>query len=247
MPNRKGQLTRLMLAQTQMPEAVSPSDRDVPTPPFLLSSSSHPRRSFLPSSSPSRPMPARTLPTPTEPALSPPRFLPRPQPHSHRRRDSYTPDDTLPRPQPSYALVMPAQLIRIDTTLNAPPAAVVQATTPADQQGWPPAATRVYPDPASIPPHWQAHPVYRDARPPGHFVPPGTSLQTNSQFAWARAYALNPYARAHPAQPFVAPPPPPVPHKVWILDCKSCGMFLTNRGMKVSLPGFESARDAPSM
>lgn len=29
-------------------------------------------------------------------------------------------------------------------------------------------------------------------------------------------------------------PPPPIPHKVWILDCKSCGMFLTNRGMKVS-------------
>lgn len=23
-------------------------------------------------------------------------------------------------------------------------------------------------------------------------------------------------------------------HKVWILDCKSCGTFLTNRGMKVS-------------
>ncbi|KAI0768736.1 hypothetical protein BD413DRAFT_605207 [Trametes elegans] len=30
-------------------------------------------------------------------------------------------------------------------------------------------------------------------------------------------------------------PPPPIPHKVWILDCKSCGMFLTNRGMKAVL------------
>ena len=29
------------------------------------------------------------------------------------------------------------------------------------------------------------------------------------------------------------PPSQPV-HKVWILDCKSCGTFLTNRGMKVS-------------
>jgi hypothetical protein len=33
------------------------------------------------------------------------------------------------------------------------------------------------------------------------------------------------------------PPPPrtaPRPrHEVWILDCKNCGMFLSNRGMKV--------------
>ncbi|PSR73914.1 hypothetical protein PHLCEN_2v10272 [Hermanssonia centrifuga] len=29
-------------------------------------------------------------------------------------------------------------------------------------------------------------------------------------------------------------PPPPLIHKVWILDCQSCGTFLTNRGMKVS-------------
>lgn len=30
-------------------------------------------------------------------------------------------------------------------------------------------------------------------------------------------------------------PEPPVLHKVWILDCKSCGKFLTNRGMKVRI------------
>jgi hypothetical protein len=34
---------------------------------------------------------------------------------------------------------------------------------------------------------------------------------------------------AHPP-----PPPPPIAHKVWILDCRSCGIFLTNRGMKVT-------------
>jgi hypothetical protein len=33
--------------------------------------------------------------------------------------------------------------------------------------------------------------------------------------------------------PQSVPPSQPV-HKVWILDCKSCGTFLTNRGMKVS-------------
>lgn len=39
------------------------------------------------------------------------------------------------------------------------------------------------------------------------------------------------------------PPPPPVLHKVWILDCQSCGTFLTNRGMKVSVfPVSPSAR-----
>ncbi|KAF4563399.1 FAM72 family protein [Pleurotus pulmonarius] len=37
----------------------------------------------------------------------------------------------------------------------------------------------------------------------------------------------NPYAPS--------PPPPPIAHKVWILDCKSCGSFLTNRGMKAVL------------
>lgn len=30
-------------------------------------------------------------------------------------------------------------------------------------------------------------------------------------------------------------PETPAMHKVYILDCKSCGKFLTNRGMKVSL------------
>ncbi|KAI0633706.1 hypothetical protein C8Q77DRAFT_1042139, partial [Trametes polyzona] len=38
-----------------------------------------------------------------------------------------------------------------------------------------------------------------------------------------------------PVPSYVAPPPPPIPHKVWILDCKSCGKFLTNRGMKAVL------------
>ncbi|CAK5281750.1 unnamed protein product [Mycena citricolor] len=30
-------------------------------------------------------------------------------------------------------------------------------------------------------------------------------------------------------------PPPPVPHKVWIMDCRTCGTFFTNRGMKAVL------------
>lgn len=38
-----------------------------------------------------------------------------------------------------------------------------------------------------------------------------------------------------PISQHLPPPPPQMAHKVWILDCKTCGMFLTNRGMKVSL------------
>jgi hypothetical protein len=50
-------------------------------------------------------------------------------------------------------------------------------------------------------------------------------------------YEHNPLA--NPIYAFNAWPPvqyvPPVPHRVWILDCKSCGTFLTNRGMKAVL------------
>ncbi|KAI0028381.1 hypothetical protein K488DRAFT_73803, partial [Vararia minispora EC-137] len=38
-----------------------------------------------------------------------------------------------------------------------------------------------------------------------------------------------------PAEHILPPPPPPaqpIAHKVWILDCKTCQTFLTNRGMK---------------
>ncbi|KAE9411352.1 hypothetical protein BT96DRAFT_961284 [Gymnopus androsaceus JB14] len=41
----------------------------------------------------------------------------------------------------------------------------------------------------------------------------------------------NPYAPL-PTQPSVQQP---VPHKVWIVDCKTCGAFLSNRGMRAVL------------
>ncbi|GJE95893.1 hypothetical protein PsYK624_120840 [Phanerochaete sordida] len=37
----------------------------------------------------------------------------------------------------------------------------------------------------------------------------------------------------HRVAPMV--PPPPLLHKVWLVDCKACGTFLTNRGMKAVL------------
>lgn len=43
---------------------------------------------------------------------------------------------------------------------------------------------------------------------------------------WSAHVQQNPY----PLPPL---PPPQTPHKVWILDCRTCGTFLTNRGMKV--------------
>lgn len=39
----------------------------------------------------------------------------------------------------------------------------------------------------------------------------------------------------HPQPIHVPPPPPTLAHKVWILDCRSCKTFLTNRGMKAVL------------
>ncbi|KAG7098648.1 hypothetical protein E1B28_000564 [Marasmius oreades] len=39
----------------------------------------------------------------------------------------------------------------------------------------------------------------------------------------------------HNPYPQPLPPPQPIAHKVWIIDCKSCGTFLTNRGMKAVL------------
>ncbi|OSD01316.1 hypothetical protein PYCCODRAFT_1369755 [Trametes coccinea BRFM310] len=177
-------------------------------------------------------MPARTLPTSPDPALSPPRFHPRLASHQlspiHARRDSLANDD--PRQQPPYYVqAMPAQLVRLDT----PASPSGPADQPVSHSGWSP--VRVYPDPSSIPPHWQVYPAQqlRDSRPP---LPPGTVMQGNStQPPWTRAYPPGGYARVMQVQPFVAMPPPPIPHKVWILDCKTCGTFLTNRGMKAVL------------
>ncbi|KAG6845901.1 hypothetical protein H0H87_000707 [Tephrocybe sp. NHM501043] len=47
---------------------------------------------------------------------------------------------------------------------------------------------------------------------------------SHNEFPHDQAYMANPYP---PASLF-----PSITHKVWILDCKSCQTFLTNRGMK---------------
>ncbi|KAI0743389.1 hypothetical protein C8Q80DRAFT_833587 [Daedaleopsis nitida] len=163
-------------------------------------------------------MPARTLPSP-DPALSPPRFQTRPSPtahpSSHPHRDV---NDNRLEPSP-YAPAMPSNA-RPDPDYSS-------------QSGWSPPQPRVYPDPASIPPHWQVHPATLTQLRPGEgraYVPPNPALQASARLPWQ-----NPYTRPMQFQPVVAPPPPPIPHKVWILDCKGCGTFLTNRGMKAVL------------
>ncbi|RPD63701.1 hypothetical protein L227DRAFT_608260 [Lentinus tigrinus ALCF2SS1-6] len=165
-------------------------------------------------------MPARTLPnTSPDPALSPPRFYTRVAPHtppsSHPYRDPY--DDRTVE-STFHAVAMPPPNSRTDPDYAAQP-------------GWsPPPPPRIYPDPSTIPPHWQIHPAtiqqFRDGR---TYVPPPPVLQS-SRLPWQQ-----PYTRTVQAQPFNTPPPPPLPHKVWILDCKGCGTFLTNRGMKAVL------------
>ncbi|KAI1785390.1 hypothetical protein LXA43DRAFT_899933 [Ganoderma leucocontextum] len=165
-------------------------------------------------------MPARTLPSTLDPALSPPRFFARPPPQSlsssHPHRDTH---DERFLDYNSYALPMPPHNPRPDQDY-------------ASHSSWSPPALRIYPEPSSIPPHWQPHPPnpshYRDPRP--YISPP--PIQPNPRIPWQN---VNPYSRVLQVQSFAAPPPPPIPHKVWILDCKACGMFLTNRGMKAVL------------
>lgn len=49
----------------------------------------------------------------------------------------------------------------------------------------------------------------------------------------------------HPTMAPIPPmaPPPALLHKVWIVDCKACDTFLTNRGMKVSADAFCRVQD----
>ena len=207
----RGRLAGLILSHPlrSLPSFL-PSLPSVPSPPPSSSSS--------PATSP-RPMPARTLPTASpDPALSPPRFYTRVAPHtppsSHPHRDTY--DDRIPE-SPFHAVAMPPPNARMDPDYTSQP-------------GWSsPPLPRVYPDPSSIPPHWQINPVTIQQFREGRTYPHPPPMMPSSRLPWQ-----NPYTRTLQAQPFSTPPPPPLPHKVWILDCKGCGTFLTNRGMKVS-------------
>lgn len=98
---------------------------------------------------------------------------------------------------------------------------------PAQQVAYyPPMPDRAYPPsslslsfPAQFPPPAVVHNHY--IQPQHHYsAPAGTGTRAGSS-----------------ANVNMAPPPPQVAHKVWILDCKSCGSFLTNRGMKVRSSG----------
>lgn len=91
-----------------------------------------------------------------------------------------------------------------------------------------------------------ASPLLERVYPP----PLGYAPATGQQGSWQHAspstanlgYHPAPPSNAHswrpmqqiPGNPYPAPSPPQLTHKVWILDCKSCDTFLTNRGMKVS-------------
>ena len=81
----------------------------------------------------------------------------------------------------------------------------------------------------------------------GHVYPAPPPMQRTELTDWVPY----PYVPQWSSQPSLAPgwlphaprialgpmaAPPPLLHKVWIVDCNTCGMFLTNRGMKVSEP-----------
>lgn len=69
---------------------------------------------------------------------------------------------------------------------------------------------------------------------------PGTAIDDGyTHYDHSFPLNMNRYVHLFPANPYGTPPQLPVQqsvaHKVWIIDCRSCGSFLTNRGMKVSL------------
>ncbi|EPT04453.1 hypothetical protein FOMPIDRAFT_1034660 [Fomitopsis schrenkii] len=75
---------------------------------------------------------------------------------------------------------------------------------------------------AHLPPSPHGQPVHLPRLPPVHAYFNGN--------LWDYLQAASPTSTGSAA----SAPPTPV-HKVWILDCKSCGTFLTNRGMKAVL------------
>ncbi|KAG8214018.1 hypothetical protein J3R82DRAFT_10773 [Butyriboletus roseoflavus] len=105
-----------------------------------------------------------------------------------------------------------------------------------------------YPRPSSTRPHRHPDAVYTHA----HFdssyherlyspsLPPHPSSAVFSHFALPQAPA-NWHIPLLQHNPYPPPQPPQLVHKVWILDCRSCGTFLTNRGMKASLSPFRAS------
>lgn len=92
--------------------------------------------------------------------------------------------------------------------------------------------------PIQIPsrPHTRPHPpIYYHSQ---HFIGGGGGERMFSYFALppqnhSNVPAINTNMNFPPPPPPSVPPPPPPPHMVWILDCRNCGTFLSNRGMKV--------------
>lgn len=77
--------------------------------------------------------------------------------------------------------------------------------------------------------------LYSPSLPP-HFTAPPPSSTIFSHFVLPQASAnWQPHIPLLHHNPYPPSQPPQLVHKVWILDCRSCGTFITNRGMKASL------------
>ncbi|KZT68227.1 hypothetical protein DAEQUDRAFT_728029, partial [Daedalea quercina L-15889] len=119
----------------------------------------------------------------------------------------------------------------------------------ADYPAAPPDHPRPLPvHPPGVVPSRPAHRLPSSASPvpPSPHDSPSASLDADRPVpdpSHARPPASLPLPPWYTARMQYFPPPPPLPaaappapvHKVWILDCKSCGTFLTNRGMKAVL------------
>jgi len=173
-----------------------------------------------------RTMPARTL------SASPdrlPQFVPSSQAYFYRPRPSRSsPTRRDPRANPRDserappAVSVPLHLLPMDTPerplLSHSRYGTLDTVYPPDPVPYPSQAPAYswssYRNGHVLVPSYAAQMHHHSSIPPGPHHP-----------QW------HPHVRLQPVLP---PPPPPIAHKVWILDCKSCGIFFTNRGMKVS-------------
>jgi hypothetical protein len=88
---------------------------------------------------------------------------------------------------------------------------------------------RDHPRPHRLPPDAVYSHAHFDAN--GYRLPPSSAVFTHYHPSanWQSHMTLVHH------NPYPPPQPPQLVHKVWILDCRSCATFLTNRGMKAVL------------
>ena len=82
--------------------------------------------------------------------------------------------------------------------------------------------------------HIVCPPSFSSSSPAQQAVPPATRYSPMSRYpAWSYSGNTQLHSAHSPVDARTSSSEPLVAHKVWLLECKHCLTFLTNRGMKV--------------